>query len=436
MNKVRQLPQVYLRGSLANITMANLTEEQKAIAEEITDRVANSPVMTNHKQKVIRKYGVTIGADYLDRNYAEQEYLIAVWRGVIHLCFHRNYTFHCEACNQSTYVTKKGKTKAIDRIQTPCPCCARVKVLVPGDTTLCIGQYVTLAEFQKSYEDMPDGWNVPKYESTISPVAGSLRYNNPDEIINDDRQLEKFFGEFVWNYFRQQINENKREEHRHGQEIVGSADYIILQELISLCIRMDVDYNFCARSNPVDGKYEIKLVGVFTPPEFTVELSLLRRRAKDYNIEMSFTKDSMFVHLNEHAIQLTTSVVRPEHVTVLGSVAPGRSDSPELSMVSQVSHRSVGLERMSQEDHVETIDNREVMERIRTQLPDGPYRSIFDILSQQGPDYQGYSSMFGDEQPKINHIANYLGITPRAVNASKKYIELLCLANDLTPANA
>lgn len=438
MAKVRQLPELYLRGSLANITMAGLTHDQRQHADTIVDYVTHHPDMQKHKNKVMKKFGVTIGADYADdRENAEQEFRVAVWRGVINLFYHRKYSFQCRACGQSHYMTKRSKPKPLDRIQAPCPNCQKVEVVSPGDVPeLTAGQFLTLEEFQASYKDMPDGWKAPTYRATIDPIPGELRYSNPNDIINDDRQLQKFFGEFVWNYFRQQINENKRKEHRKEQEIVGPADYIILQDIISLCLRMEVDYNFCEKTEPRDGKYNIRIFGLFTPPEFTAELGMIRARADLYGITITTDHSGIAIHLKSDAPHIGTKVMRPEHVSVLDNFSCVAEDQDSCDYtVSQISYRTVGMERMDQEDHVQMHDNSESMRAVRGALPDGHCRDIFDILCQQGEKYLAFSEVYGDGEAKINHIAAFLGITTRAVNNFKQTIEVHCLANDLTPAN-
>ena len=61
---ITQLPELYLRGSLANETMANLTEAEKEKAAYITDFVANHDVLQKHKRRYMRDLSTTIGGDY------------------------------------------------------------------------------------------------------------------------------------------------------------------------------------------------------------------------------------------------------------------------------------------------------------------------------------------------------------------------------------
>jgi hypothetical protein len=88
---------------------------------------------------------------------------------------------------------------------------------------------------------------------------------------------------------------------------------------------------------------------------------------------------------------------------------------------------------MDLEDHVSSVDNHEVMDAIRDSLPDGHCKDVFDILSGQGDTYLRFTETYGDGEAKINHIAQFLGITTRAVNQHKQTIQMHCLANDFVP---
>lgn len=453
MANVRQMPQMYLRGSLANITMRNLTRGQQAEAAALLDRIANHTEMQRHKIKVMRELGVTIAADYADdRAAAEAEYRIAIWRGIIELFFHHKYSFRCEACHSSTYITKRSKPKLIDRIQTPCPNCKRLVVKDPGDVaTLIAGQVLTEDDFQSAYADLPDGYRAPVSRSTIVPIAGERKYDNPQAIIDDDRQLRKFFGEFVWNYFRQQINENKRKEHQKGpRPITGPTDWVITQEIISLCTQMEVDFNYCEKIEPSDGRYTIRLFGLLTSPEFTVAFSLLRLKAAMYGVPVVVTPATVEVLLSPDAAPLPlltrkrkqktqtyqALVFKPEHVSVLDNLASiaDETDKSDFTL-SQVSHRTVGGLRMDLEDHVAVVEADDAMNTVRDALPEGDCRIVFDILSQQGDTYNLFSDLHGNGEARVNHIATFLGITPRTVNNYKRNIYMQCLAHNLTPAN-
>lgn len=429
---VRQLPALYLRGSIANVTMANLSDEDVQNCERIAQYVANHPSMTKHRTKVVQELRETIGGDYRDatslgRQSAEQEYLIAVWRGVVNLFYHRHYTFKCGHCGSSEYMTQRGKPKAIDRVQIPCPNCQHVKVSKSGPTALVVGSYVTLEEFQTACQNTEEA----ECESSIEVTAGELRYNNSQEIIDDVDQMTKFFGEFVWNYFRQQLRENSRVEHgKVPQRIVGRADEIIVEEICSLCAKMHVAYNYCSKTQPENDVYRIQIAGLQTPPEFTAELVPILHKAAQNNVRIDITDIDIRVHQAIESATIEAYIVRPEHVMMLDD-AP-TSDEAGFT-IDHVSFKTIGTQRMYQDDHVAQVEYSDVMDAVLEALPDGNCRKIFDLCRQDGDLFEDFSRTYGSGLPKQTHMAEYLGITTRSVKQYMETIRVTCLASDLIP---
>lgn len=431
---VRQMPELLLRGSLAKVTMANLTDDEQAHVSKIVDTVVRHPDMQKHKSCFLKELGDTIAADYSDdRRIAEEEYQIAVWRAAVNLFYHRTYTFKCSACGSGYYTTQRGKPKPINRQQVPCPNCLNIKVTDAGETDLKVGVFMLHADFQASYHNFEATQQAPKCESCIDFIPGDYVYENPEAVLADPVQLVKFFGEFLWNYFRQTLKENSRAEHRKTPiKIVGPADQIIVEELLSLCSRMKLDYNYCHRTQPERGFYNVHIIGLQTPPEFSVEFAVLRERAKSHDIVI--TTDSTYIHVavNSDASNIEAFVIKPEHVLVLDNHTSETQNNQEGQSftIEQISYRTVGLNRMQQEDHVGIIDNKDVITAVRKALPDGDCQKVFDIWASEGDIYKRFSKEHGDKKPCINHIARFLGITTRAVNQHKETIAVNCLAND------
>jgi len=435
---VRQMPELYLRGSLANVTMANLTEDEKLHVESIVEYVATHPGMARHRAGVIEELGNTIGADYAsDKKCGDIEYQIAVWKGTVELFYHRKYTFHCRACGSDTWITQQGVPREINRQADKCPNCKQVRVTDAGDTDLEVGSYVTFDVFQDSYKYFDQTKRAPKCESPIDWIPGEKKYENPNDIINDDTQLVKFFGEFVWNYFRQQLAENVRKEHRkEPQKIVGRADKVITEEIIGQLSRLKCDFNYSHVDNPSNGRYTINVVGLLTPPELTAELAVLRKKATGLGIEVLCNPSEIQVVENADAGDLEAYVSKPEHVLVLDNhTKSGSDDESDSFTISQLSFRTVGAQKMDQDDHIATIDATDVMIAVRESLPEGDCQKIFDIQCGIGDVYDEFSERFGDDRPKKNHIAMFLGITTRSVNIYMENIRTVCLAHGLVPKN-
>jgi len=78
-----QMPELYLRGSLCNVTMRNLTENQKEEIDGIVSEVKDDPLLQPCRVQFRNVLSYTIGIDYKDSEAADQEYQIAVWRAVV-----------------------------------------------------------------------------------------------------------------------------------------------------------------------------------------------------------------------------------------------------------------------------------------------------------------------------------------------------------------
>jgi hypothetical protein len=433
------MSELLLRGSLANVTMASLTDEEQRDVSEVIEKIANHPEMVRHKNRFMKELGVTIGADYHDdRRAAEEEFKIAIWRATVGLLYHRKYTFQCCSCGSMSYKTKTGQHKPLDRRYPACPNCNNVRVTHQGETNFAEGSYVQHEKFQDSYKDFTPAQDAPRCESPIKSIPGPKVYSDTtaDTILNDDRQLVKFFGEYVWNYFRQTLKENNRAEHRKTpQRICGPADWVIVQEFLSLCSRMRLNFNYCSKTQPEKGVYHIAILGLRTPPEFSAEFAALRQKGVENGIIVECTDSMIMIHQNSDAPDLEAYIIKPEHVLILdGYASESDSDDDGKSFtISQASYRTVGTERMKLEDHVEEIDTSDVIEAVRASLPDGECKQVFDIWAGRGQVYYDFSESFGDGRACINHIARHLGITTRAVNQYKDTIKVNMLAHGMMP---
>jgi hypothetical protein len=109
------------------------------------------------------------------------------------------------------------------------------------------------------------------------------------------------------------------------------------------------------------------------------------------------------------------------------------ADEDSNSTLDQVDYRFVEGQKIMCEDHVAMVEMNDVVHEIRRALPYGVCRDVYDILCQKGNIYNEFSDKFGVGEPRINHIAEYLGITTRLVNDHKEKIKVVCLSHGLSP---
>jgi len=426
----RQLPKLCLRGSLANITMANITPQERERINNLTIQIANHPELQPKRTSIIKNYAATIGGDYHDRSVADNEYLISIWRGVVNLFYHRKYTFRCAACGEAHYTTKRNRIAPIDRQQLVCPNCGQVKVSNAGATGLAVGQFISYDEFENIASQFPDG-QAPSCQTPIEYIPGDRIYQNPEDLLADKVQVRKFFGEVSWNYVRQQIRENARVEHKKDvQTITGRADEIIFQELISLCRKMKLDCRYDLDLSTYKNKtFDVCITGLLTPPEFSAELALLRKRALQNDVVLFSEKNCVCVLKDSSAPFITGKVSMPEHVMYHEECG----NDQDGFTIGQLWFKTRGGERMEPDDHVKRTDIMDVLEAIRRALPDGTCQAVFDIVSGQGDTYKAFSDEYGDSSPRKCQIAEFLRVPHRVVGVCRQQIKINCLLHGFEP---
>jgi hypothetical protein len=460
---IRQMSELYLRGSLANVTMKNLTEREIQFCQQLTERVANHECMKKHRYQVVRVLGETIGADYReDRFAAEQEYKIAIWRAVVNLFFHRHYKFTCMSCGSSQRIVKTtGISKPFDQLYMPCPVCNKIKITQPGCTGYTIGQYVEHEEFQDSYVGLTS--DLPSCESSIVASVGDyydlqqldqllsdgqinervyerrtqqFRYDDPEVIIEDEIQMAKFFGEFVWGYFKQQLRENTRTEHKKKPvRFYGRADEVVVEDLKSLATRLKIRFIYCTATQPEEGWFKVQISGLHSSPEFTFELLPIIQKAYDHGVVLKVEHNSIKVKQDLDAPFLETFIIKPEHVVMTESDdRPSNAEDGKAFSIDSVSHKTSYGENMDTLDHTQVLESQDVLDTIYQSLPAGHCQKIFKLYQQYGDVYEDFRQQFeGDGEPKQAHIARYLGITPRMVKHHIRVIKHMCLAHGATP---
>lgn len=437
---VRQLPSLYLRGALANITMRDMTPEQVEHVGEIVEYVAPHPAMIGHRKEFADALGrKTIKADYIDPLATEQEYKIAIWRAAVHLFYYRSYTFRCDACLSGVYLTKRGKPSPINRKMLACPNCGKVRVADPGDTAFEAGSFVDKVLFQDSYKHFGSDKRPPKCVSPISPIPGPRRHENPQQVLDDPVQLAKYFGEFLWNYLRQQLNENSRPEHRkQPRRVLGPADEILVEEILAACVKNKVAHTYYKRLNPENGYYRILVQGLKTAPEFTTDFNILLQLARGHGIEISATAGEILVKAKDDAPTIETLISRPEQVLVLDAYTSIGGGEEGEAPVNQITYRTIGDERVNADDHAAVIESSDVLKAVRDALPDGHCKDVFDIYVQRGPAFERFTAPleeggFGDGPTHTSHIAKFLGIGTRTVGLAREQIKVQMLAHGLVP---
>lgn len=424
MSKAQQLPKLYLRGSLTSVTIPSLTTEERAHADELSQRIYNHPKLRDSREMVSKKLSETIGGEYKDRQAADQETLITIWRGVVHLFYHKDYEFVCDHCGSSTYYTKNNKVDKINQIGHKCKACNCVYVVKAGDTGLEEGTFINFDEFQASYEYLTDDDDQPISRSPVRAIPGKKKYDDPQRIIDSEEEMCKYFTRFLRSSVSQILNENKIITHNtHLKEIVGRADEILVEELLSVLVKTQTKHTFDIRTQPEAGWYTIRTLLLQTPPEVSISLAEVLEKAYLYNIRIECGTGAVMVKVTETAPMIKAKVSKPEFVML----ADAQTDEDNVSLIDQIGGN------MDHEDHVALITMKDLVTRVREALPKDDCIDIFDIYYQKGSTWEMFKAQYGDGPAKICNIKDFLGISRKKVQEAKSTIELKCLQMGFTP---
>lgn len=81
----QQMPQLYLRGSLCNVTMRNLTKDEREHIGALVEQIKEDPLLQKCRAQFKSALSNTISGDYRSDkdNAAEQEYMVAIWKTAV-----------------------------------------------------------------------------------------------------------------------------------------------------------------------------------------------------------------------------------------------------------------------------------------------------------------------------------------------------------------
>ena len=461
--------------------MQHLTPDQQTLVQNtVTDIIPR--LQPNCKQHFIRTLKSTIGADYTETAAATEEYLIAIWRGVVELLCHSTYTYTCTACAASTYKTVRGTLKAFDRRYPSCPNCNAVEIYDPGDSGLKAGTFIHKADLPNYIEAaisikyavynckgvlIPNQYRVgapPKARSPLLAIVGHRKYTDAhaSTILSDTDQLNKFFTQFINSHLRQIINENGiqyRSSETHQE--VGCADHMAVLEICALLKKYRVRNDYNPKDTPVtdpsghdtttrrQSYHIIYCRPLATPPEFTVAYTRLHQKYLALGCEFQYTTTYIRIP-NLPAPPLIKVTISNPTIPVLiastqdpGAAATDSDTGPTNRLEHSLADRTQHIYRTSlcgKGSPMSEIERNEVFATIRASLPDGPAKQTFDIYTEgiyappaEPNIWTTFSNQFGDKvqgyKVRTSTIANFLskvlGVTvnPRHVDHFRNQIK-------------
>lgn len=435
--RLRQLPQIYLRGALAHETMRHMPKEDQDRVNDLMKELTKSPILAGHRNRFIEKLSHTIGGDYhyKSKAAADQEFQIALWRAVVYLLYHTEYSYRCEACGNMAYKTQRGKPHPMDRRYPVCPECEAVRIDSPGDSYYRTGDFVKLHDLQK-YLKTCDG-TPPTHTSPVTPIRGTKKVSNHAEVLSSSDQLAKFMGEFIWNYFRQTLRENEIKMHqKEARAIEGPADMVAVEEIVSKLTQEKVVNRYERKGNPLGGYYHVIVDILATTSTVSRQIRILIEKYEKYGVPIVVTDTEILVGVKDDAECISANVITPQPVCMQGRTAQEEED--DVSVVDIYHHKIKAEARgmKMQEDGIAQVESEDLLDTIRSSLNDGAQK-VFDIMMCRGDIYDDFIEFQSDngenpvDRPPASHIASFLNIGHRQVTGHIDDIKLQCYAHGL-----
>jgi hypothetical protein len=418
MSIVRQLPKIYVRGSIANITMKNLSPQDKAKVETLVSYLYKHEKLQSSKSSFIRALRNTIGADYRDDiEAAIAEFHIPIWNAVVQLLCHKNYDYQCKHCKSATFTGKDGKTKEFDRTTyIPCPNCKHTQI--NHQSSYIIIHIDQLPDYIKPGEPTPQCYPI------IESSEHGPKHAQAEAILNDEQQLIKFVSSYIQNYEKQILRENKPA--KTTKQVFTNVDAFehFKPKFLSLftkhSAKITIFYN--------EAKDIIIVIdGLSSPLALTDDLLTLKQEVEPYGVVMKLTNDKIYFN-GSYSVGYSIK----ERKTAFVSVNDDSTSSARQDGKSSLDNIPGGY-GMRYDDHTEELAIREGCYKVRNALNDND-RDVFDILACSGPIYDAYAETYGEGRPCNGHIARFLNRNRKSIKDSINTIRVVSMANDLVPS--
>ena len=432
MSRLMQLPSLYgVRGSIATQTMANLTEKQVAEVDRIVRDVVCDQALAADKFEFIKQLGHTIQGDYKsDRSVAEHEFYIAVWRATVYLLYHREYTYYCTLCGHSEYNTSTSKCKTFDRQYNICPYCKG---------SLLNGKIVYLKKEPRGYRliDADGAAMSERYahridiekmvQSPVKTTLGGTKIIDPHKMLEDADQKGKWYSVWVWNYFRQILNENIIKTHnKHQTQISGPANTVATCEFINELRHTSHKYHF-DESTLYHDESEIITNTASMGKEWVAFCIAMRNKYKNYGVCISDTWYSIKIESNDDDVPIVEATIVTEDPVIMISLTTPRNgeDGDDNSWTDIVeSNATAGAGRFEKTEV--DLDEGDWIGIAHQNLPDEVCSKIFDIYMQRGDAWDDFSAQFKHREAAKSHLAKYFNITIKQIDEYRQIIAEVC----------
>jgi hypothetical protein len=423
--------------------MKNLTKEEQSRIEELMVTIGEHEVLAGHKQEFIYQLGSTIAADYHDNaNAAQEEFQIAVWRGIVHLLYHTDYSFECSLCHNTSFLSQSNRITQFNRCFDFCPVCNGCLISDPCESIFRENDPLTQEEYLFVVDRLQrERKRPPLIKSCIMATRGAAKVEDPERILNDPEQLKKFFGSFIWNYFRQILLENPITKHQKRIiGLFGPADKTAADAINLLLIDLKAFhiYHGVPERNatfPIDYScYAITCDPMLLcPSDFYPRFWEIKERLIALGGEVVITSNYIVVRDMQGQAPYTefAASVNSEVQIVNNVVGRRGDDGNSMDVISQLEDEHMLA------DSTNAVEVREIISHVKDCLPDGHCQAVFQLLSGSGPIYQDFVKQYPDTPrvnqgiPHKNRMAKFLGCTSKDIKQCEQIIGVQLIAHGM-----
>lgn len=424
MSRLMQLPAIFIRGAIATQTMKSLTREQIEEVDKIVRIISKDQSLIADKHEFITQLGRTIKGDYKsDRNAAQQEFNIAIWRATVYLLFHKSYGYKCNLCGANEYTTVAGKQAVINKQYIVCPSCQKSYDKNNNIITITKSQngYTGKSESGDIIGPFEEKAKLEKHLKTpIAAISGDKRIIDPEKVLNDESQRNKWYTIWIWNYFRQILNENIIKVHnKRSSEITDYAHIVAFKLIIDQLHKLGHKYILDDISTKSGNKIEIYVNILHTNPDFSLYLNAIIKEYSQYGVSIEISPNCITI-IGSTSVPIISAVVDLEdQVMMLSMQTPNDSngDDSNKNWIDIIEHNSIN----KRDDETIILDSSETINVVRSKL--GPDAKIaFDILCHTEPVWSEYCDECNTKIPKKSAIAEFLKVSDDFVD--KVYCEI------------
>lgn len=398
--KVDQLPKLYLRGSLINITLVNLTPEQRCNLEDKIVEWSAAPELESIREGFKHQLRSTIGGEYNDPDKAHAEFQIALMKSLCYLFYHKIYSIKCGHCN-----SKASDGKKYQRLLLVCPQCQHTKYK---------DKYVPISKITVD----------PKFCATpfIATPQNNKAVKKSQSIVTDRPRMSKFITKIIKNYIRQTLKENKITR--------TEIEYPIDRTTADIALVSHIEYVMTKQDHPIsivnDGK-TVKIVHNIkptTPYKIVEELKSLRLGYEAHGVVTAIDDKYLTININPE-LPIVDAVVKKSEVVKITAI----TNDPDSANSDSILFNSNGSVL---DPH--SIELNEAVAFIKDRLTPQAL-AIFEIFHNEGSAWEKFQARYGEnEKPHLNKIGDFLGCNSSTVKNSLHLIRKLCYSSGLSRA--